>query len=188
MKKDIRVAICLLIIVLLAILGIYSLLAEKEDEEGSKVPLPDATLAPTPRTIILPGGEEKKLVLGTVRYYTVKLSTRNIESVEAAIGQGSEISPKQIAGYVTDALEDEEIDIEIKGIYLDEGICTLDFSQEIRKIAAKDSGLEKLILDAYAMSIVDNCQDIYGVSFKIEGESYSTGGISLKDGEVYLKS
>ena len=44
-----------------------------------------------------------------------------------------------------------------------------------------------MILDAYSMSIVDNC-NVDGVSFKIEGKAYSTQNITLNDGEVYLKN
>ena len=50
-----------------------------------------------------------------------------------------------------------------------------------------DPELEKMILDAYSMSIVDNC-NVDGVSFKIEGKAYSTQNITLNDGEVYLKN
>ena len=187
MRKDIRFTICLVAIILLALLCIYSFLADKE-EEGDKKPGDEGvTVVPTQRVIILPNGDDKNLVLDTVRYYTVKLSSRKIESVEAAVGQGVEVSPKLISEYITDSLEDEEIDLNILGIEQKDGVCIIDFDDEIVKIAKKDPNIEKLILDAYSMSIVDNCSDVDGVSFRINGKAYRTDNLTLKDQEVYLK-
>lgn len=187
MKKDIRFTICLVAIILLALLCIYSFLVDKEDERDKNPGDEEVTVVPTQRVIILPDGENKKLVLDTVRYYAVKLSGGKIESVEAAVGQGVEVSPKLISEYITDSLEDEEIDLNILGIEQKDGICIIDFDDEIVKIAKKDPNIEKLILDAYSMSIIDNCKEIDGVSFRINGKPYSTDNLTLKDQEVYLK-
>lgn len=187
MKKDIRFCLCLVAIILLALLCIFVLLADKEKEIDTKPDYPEVSVTPTPRTIVVSGGENN-VVLGTVSFYTVKLSGRLIESVEVAVGKGLNISPKLISEYVTDALEDEEIDIDILSITEKDGICTLDFGESIRKLAISEPDIEKLVLDAYAMSIVDNCPDINGVTFRIDGKAYSTKNISISDGEVYLKN
>ena len=57
----------------------------------------------------------------------------------------------------------------------------------MKSTAKKDQKLEKLILDAYAMSIIDNCDDVEGVTFTISGKAYSTESIRLDGGKVYLK-
>ena len=187
MRKDIRYVICLVFIILLALLCIYRILADKEIEEEKKDPdITNVSPIPTPRTIVLPGDEDK--FLGTVRYYTVKLSQKNIESVESVVGQDTEVTPKLICEYIKDALEDEEIDIDINDIQQKDGICTIDLSKDIVSVAAKDAALEKLILDAFSMSIIDNCADVVGVSFKIDNAPYSTANLKLQDGEVYLKN
>ena len=187
MKKDIRFVICLVIIILLALLCIYVLLSEKEKDGEIQPDYPEVSVTPTPRTIIVPGGDNN-VVLGTISFYTVKLSGRIIESVEVAVGKGAEISPKLISEYVTDSLEDEEIDLEILDIKQENGICILNFGEEIKELSLRDGEVEKLVLDAYSMSIVDNCPDVNGVTFKIEGKTYSTQHIKISDGEVYLKN
>ncbi len=187
MKKDIRFVICLVVIMLLALLCIYSLLADKERDKDTHPDYPEVSITPTQRMIIVTNGE-KDVVLGTINFYTVRLSTRNIESVEVAVGQGAEISPELISGYVTDALEDEEIDLDILGIEIKNDICILNFGKSIKDLAEKEADIEKLILDAYSMSIVDNCAGLNGVTFRIEGEPYITRNIKLSDNEVYLKN
>ena len=37
------------------------------------------------------------------------------------------------------------------------------------------------------MSIVDNCDDVEGVTFTISGKAYLTDSIRLDGGKVYLK-
>ena len=61
------------------------------------------------------------------------------------------------------------------------------FDSSIESTAKKDPKLEKLILDAYAMSIVDNCDDVEGVTFTISGKAYLTDSVRLDGGKVYLK-
>ena len=92
MKKDIRFCLCLVAIILLALLCIFVLLADKEKEIDTKPDYPEVSVTPTPRTIVVSGGENN-VVLGTVSFYTVKLSGRLIESVEVAVGKGLNISP-----------------------------------------------------------------------------------------------
>ena len=188
MRKDIRFVICLVVIMLLALLCIYRILADKEIEDENRPQVTNGAPSPTERTIIVSNGANSNLVLGTIRFYTVKLSGRLIESVEVAVGQNVEVTPKLITEYITDALEDEEIDLKILRIINENGVCTLDFSESIKELADRDSEVEKLVLDAYSMSIVDNCQDVNSVTFNIEGKPYSTRNITLKDGEVYLKN
>ena len=188
MKKDIRFVICLVIIILLALLCIYMLLSEKEKDGDIQPDYPEVSVTPTPRTILFSSGGSDDVVLGTISFYTVKLSGRIIESVEVAVGKGADISPKLISEYVTDSLEDEEIDLKILGIDNKNGICTIDFSDSIKELAIGEPDIEKLVLDAYSMSIVDNCSDVNGVTFTINGKTYATKNISLADGEVYLKN
>ena len=152
MKKDIRLAICLVGMILLVILCVYRLLADKEIEEESGQGY-EVTVVPTPRTIVDPvDGKE----LTGIGYYKVNLQKMSTESVEAAIGSNIEITPDIITDYVCDALEDEELRITVNGTSVNSGMCTVDLGSEILSVSEKDPGLEKLILDAFAMSILDN--------------------------------
>ena len=186
MKKDnISFAICLVMIILLVILCLYRYLADKEieSEEGENI---TTTVIPTPRTYVITddGGE---VVLHGIRYYSVKLSSMNTETAEAVIGEGVELTPQLICEYVSDSLEDEEIEVDVKSAVLKDSLCIVDLGEEILDISKKDRQLEKLILDAFSMSIVDNCKEVEGVSFLIENKPYSSSWIRLESEEVYLK-
>ena len=188
MRKDIRYAVILVVMILLALLCLYCIFADREKEDDrNNTEVTGTGPIPTERTIVVPDKDHNEVLLGTVRFYTVKLSSRNIESVEVAVGKETEVTAKLVSEYITDALEDEEIELDISGIEEKDGICIINFSSSIRKVAGSDPELEKMILDAYSMSIVDNC-NVDGVSFKIEGKAYSTQNITLNDGEVYLKN
>lgn len=189
MKKDIRLAACIVVIILLVILCIFMLLSEKEKEDDLNDPSNMGNIAvPTQRLIVVPSsGTDNPLLLTSIKYYAIKLSDMSIQTAEEAVGNNVTVTPKMISEYVTTALEDEEINIDIRDITVSDKLCKIDFSEDIRSIAKSDPELEKLILDAYAMSIIDNCEDVDAVTFTISGMDYSTGSISLPGGKVYLK-
>lgn len=188
-KKDIRLAVCIVVIILLVILCIFVLLSEKEKEND----LNDTSnignqAVPTQRLIVVPSsGTDDPVFLKSIKYYVIKLSGMSIETAEEAVGNGVKVTPEMISEYVSTALEDEEINIDIRSISVTGNICKIDFSEDIRDIAKSDPELEKLILDAYAMSMIDNCEDVDAVTFTISGKDYSTGSVSLPGGKVYLK-
>jgi len=186
-KKDIRLAVCIVAIILLVILCIFVLLSEKEKEEDLTGPGITENI-PTPRIIVVPTtGNNNGDILKSVRYYVIKLSGLKLDTAETAIGSKVTVTPEMISEYVTDALEDEEINVAINDISVKDDICIIDFDDSIENIAKKDQKLEKLILDAYAMSIVDNCDDVEGVTFTISGKAYLTDSVRLDGGKVYLK-
>ncbi len=188
-KKDIRLAVCIVVIILLVILCIFVLLSEKEKEDDLNDPSNIENMAvPTPRLIVVPSsGTNDPVFLKSIKYYVVKLSDMSIDTAEEAVGNGVAATPEMICEYVSTALEDEEINIDIRKITVADNICKIDFNEEIRSIAKRNHELEKLILDAYAMSIIDNCEGVDAVTFTISGEDYSTGSVSLPGGKVYLK-
>ncbi|MBR4343840.1 MAG: hypothetical protein IKP88_14285 [Lachnospiraceae bacterium] len=185
MRKDIRFAICFVVIMLLVILCIYRYLADKEIEsERSGTGTTGAV--PTSITHVITDSEGE-VILHRIRYYTIKLSQMDIETADAVIGENAEVTPLLICEYVSDSLEDEEIEITVKGAQLKDRLCIVDLGRDILEVSKKDRQLEKLILDALAMSIVDNCKDVEGVSFSIENQPYSSSWIKLESEEVYLK-
>lgn len=185
MKKDIRLAICLVVIILLGIFCLFRLFADKEIEEEGESNNHQAN--PTPKTFVISDDDKNKVVLTGIKFYTVKLSTMNIESAEAAVDGKFELTPMHICEYVADALEDEEIEIKINSAELDDDICVVDMGDSIKAISEKNPRLEMLVLDAVAMSILDNCHEVTGVTFTIDKNTYSTANIQLNDKEVYLK-
>ena len=183
MKKDIRIVIFLVGMILLVILCVYRVLADKEIEEEITEGY-DITNIPTPRTIVDPvDGKE----LTGIGYYKVNLQKMSTESVEAAIGSNVEITPDIITDYVCDALEDEELTVTVNGTSVKNNMCTVDLKEDIIALTKEYPEIEKLILDAFAMSILDNCRDIDAVSFTIMGKEYSTQNIKIENGKAYIK-
>ena len=45
---------------------------------------------------------------------------------------------------------------------------------------------ETLILDALAMSVLDNCENVEKVTFTINGNAYKTSNRSLGEDETYM--
>ena len=184
MKKDIRIAICVVGIILLVILCIYRLLADKEiADENNQNPI---VTAPVPTERVLVDPKDGKAELTSVNYYIVDISTKAIKPAVAVTGKKEDVTAAHIVEYITDALEDEEIELTIKDIVTDNGLCIVDFDENIYKIIKDTPDLEKPILDAVAMSLVDNLQEINEVSFRIAGQPYSTSAFQLKDKEGYL--
>ena len=122
MKKDIRLAVCIVAIILLVILCIFVLLSEKEKEEDLTDPGITENV-PTPRIIVVPTtGNNNGDILKSVRYYVIKLSGLKLDTAETAIGSKVTVTPEMISEYVTDALEDEEINVAINDISVKDDI------------------------------------------------------------------
>ncbi len=184
MKKDIRFAICLVVIFLLAILCVYKLLAEKESEAENNTGGYELTVIPTPRTIVDPVDGKERTV---IEFYKINLRKMETVSAETAIEGGTEITPNLICDCVCEALEDEELKIVVRKTSISKGVCTVDLDEEIKSVSESDPQVEKLILDAFSMSILDNCKDIEAVSFTIMGEEYSTKNIKIESDKTYIK-
>jgi len=185
MRKDIRIAICLVGIILLVILCIYRLLADKEIEDDGKQNPEISSAVPTPRVIVDPKGTNSD-ILQAITYYIVDVSEKNTKPVEAVVGKKEEITPEHIIEYITDDLEDEEIEISIEKVLTEGNLCIVDFNEVMIGTVEKNPELEKLILDAIAKSLLDNLQDVNEVSFRIAGKPYKTSTFELKDKEGYL--
>ena len=182
MKKDIRLAICLVAIILLAILCVYRLLADKENEEEINTEGYENQAIPTPKVITVDGKE-----LVEISYYTVNLMKMSRERAEGYIGSTDEIKPETIVEFICDALEDEELNVKVRNISISDKVCYIDLDDEIESISEMDSRVEKLILDAFSISILDNCWNVDAVSFTIMGKEYSTENIKIESDKTYIK-
>lgn len=196
MKKDLRVVICIIALVLLALLCFFKCSAEIEDESGEGTTgAPQVSEQPLPtRVIVIPGdenGENHSTDIGlvTIEYYTITgAGNTRIDTAEALIKEGTGITASTIVDFCLDSFTDEELDVNVLDVSQKEGICTVNFDSSIRKIAKDGRVTEVCVLDALAMSILDNCKDVVSVSFTINGEAYVTDNITLDVGEVYLRN
>ena len=189
MKKDIRLAICLIGIILLGLLCAYRLLADKEIEaEKENSVSGDITSGvidddPVKEVTYKIDGED--INLHRISYYTVRLSDLSITNTETILPVGLEINPKLICEYVLYSLEDEGIETGIIGTKVSGDLCTVDMNKSIYDISKKNARLEERILDVISMSIIDNCQNVKRVTFTMEGGVYASSNIKLDKDQVY---
>lgn len=193
-KKPVLI-VCFAVVFLLALFLLYSLLADKEDgniarpDDMHATGNEDASPVPT-RLVVIDGNPGKnndtKTELITLRYYSVSSTNSANQTAEVMIEAEKEITPELIMEYLMDSLEDEEILLKVNKITLEDMICNIDFDSSINYIAEDSAVTEVHILDAFAMSILDNCENVKGVSFTINGQRYKTMNITFSEGEVYL--
>jgi len=188
MRKDIRIAICLVVIILLVILCAYRLLADKEIDEDKAEVTPTSQTAnyPTQPVYIIPSNNQD-VVLKRVKYYKVSLADSSVVVAETAVGSDVEITPSVIAEYVSDALDDEELEVNVIEVVIEDKKCIIDLGNGIKSVSKRSAETERLVLDAFSMSIIDNCREIDEVTFRLEGKAYVTDNIRLGESEGYLK-
>ena len=190
MKKDIRLAACLIGILLLGILCVYRLLADKEIEDeknkGGSGEVTTGVVEEKENNDLTYKIDGEKITLHKISYYTIRLSDLTITNTETILPEGIEINPKLICEYVLYSLEDEGIETDIKDTRIAGDLCVVDMDKSIYEIAGKNSKLEKLILDVISTSIIDNCEKVKSVTFTTEGNDYSSANIKLLNGRVYL--
>ncbi|MCQ2495132.1 MAG: hypothetical protein MJ131_00910 [Lachnospiraceae bacterium] len=194
-NKRASIVVCLVIMVLLCLFGLFSCLSEKEDAE-MKTDLPvDITneITPVPTKVFViddkqDGNSGNKKELITIRYYAVSSSNAPNQAAEVVVEANEKISPEMVMEYFTDSLEDEEIDLKINSVTVKDKSCTVDFDSSVIKIAEKSAITEVHILDAISMSILDNCENLSEVLFTIDKKPYSTPNITFNEGEVYLSN
>lgn len=58
----------------------------------------------------------------------------------------------------------------IQNLYIQEGICTINFDEEANKAPAENSPDPEVVLYAVVNSICETCDDITGVKFEIDGD------------------
>ena len=192
MKKDARFVICITVILMLVLLCLFTCSAEKEDEEKNQQQVPVEVIPVPTKIISLPSNDGKEdsdagIKLKRIEFYTITgAAGTRIDTAETLVMESIEVTPKLIVDYCLDAFSDEEIELEVIHIKNEEGLCTIDFNDSI--FAAEEMGrvTETLILDALAMSVLDNCENVEKVTFTINGKAYKTSNRSLGEDETYM--
>ncbi len=123
--------------------------------------------------------------ISKISYYTVT-SGGKVRGASSLISESTQITPELVLSYFIDSLEDESIILELDEVKVDESVCIISFTRTINDIAALGKDFESAVLDAAAQSVLDNFDDIDGVSFRIEGEAYATANYSIKPDSIYM--
>lgn len=61
--------------------------------------------------------------------------------------------------------------VKIEGVYIQKGICTINFDEEVNRTSSENPPDAEVALYAIVNSICETCDDISGVKFEIDGDS-----------------
>ena len=120
-----------------------------------------------------------------IGYYSVD-SYGKIKRATSLVVNQSSITPELILSFFIDSLEDESIELEIDDVSVEDNICHISFNDTIYDVAAMGKNDERAVLDAAAQSILDNIEDVTGVSFYINNKKYSTTNYDFTLNSIYM--
>lgn len=189
MKKDVRLVVCIVVILLLVLLCLYKCTAEQEDENDLNSTPPVVSEIPTRMVTISQDSEnnQPQINLVSIVYYTIiGAGGIRIDTAETFVEEHVIITPDLIVDYCLDSFMDEDVELTVLHTSVENGMCTIDFNDSILKVAEESKVSEICVLDALAMSLLDNCEDVTSVSFTINSKEYVTDNITLELGSSYL--
>ena len=120
-----------------------------------------------------------------IGYYSVD-SSGKIKRATSLVVDPSSITPELILSYFVDSLEDESIMLEIDDVSVENNICHISFNDSIYDVASMGKNVETAVLDAAAQSILDNIENVTGVSFYIKNKKYSTANYDFTLNSIYM--
>jgi hypothetical protein len=118
--------------------------------------------------------------------YTVNADTGEVEPITALVPEGSEITPEFIVDTVVESMADQSIVVGIEGVTLEDDAIIVSFMKDKAPGTNSGAGYEASVLDAIALSLIDNLNDYSKVIYRINGEAYISGHIELGIDEIYL--
>lgn len=120
--------------------------------------------------------------------YSIDGETAQKVSVTAVVSSQKEITPQLIVDKVVESMADETFMIGIDSVTTEEDRIIVSFLDDQPPVTNVGSSVEGEILDAIAMSLIDNLSDYHKVIFRVMGEGYSSGHIEFDKDYVYLES
>lgn len=121
-----------------------------------------------------------------VMIYVIDVETAEIVPVTALVSTDKEITPEVIVNEVVEAMADASLEIGIDQVQVEGDTVIVSFLSNKAPVVNVGSGYEVSILNAIAQSIIDNTPEYKNVIYRIEGQPYITGHISLEADEVFL--
>jgi hypothetical protein len=118
--------------------------------------------------------------------YTVNADTGEVEPITALVPEGSEITPEFIVDTVVDSMADQSIIVGIEDVTQKDDAVIVSFMKDKAPGTNSGAGYEASVLDAIALSLIDNLKNYSKVIYRINGEAYISGHIELGIDEVYL--
>lgn len=162
-------------------LGVVSLSACGSDSSGQNAYLP------TPSPSIVPDADgDGKIETKELTIDTIDITTKEVVSATAYIPADEEITAEVITREVVESLYNNEILVPIDSVTTKENNVVISFGRPEDGLAfQEDEALEFAVLDSLSYSILDNMDNVSGIIFQIEGESYESENLVLELDEVY---
>lgn len=137
---------------------------------------PDAPTVPTS----MPTQENR---IETITVYSINSDSQTLVPVSVRKGK-EKISEKYIVSLVLNNLMEYQINppvIKKKGNKL-----YLSFSSEGEPVKNCNKKLEKLILECFANSLIDNIETCHDIIFQVDGKAYKSDNLEFGQDEIYL--
>lgn len=119
--------------------------------------------------------------------YSVNVNSGETEAVTALIPADIEITPQLIVDKVVESMADRSIDVGIESVTQKDHAVIVSFYNNKAPLSEIGSSYEAAILDAIAMSLMDNLKDFSKVIYRAEGKAYIGSHIELGIDEAYLE-
>lgn len=119
----------------------------------------------------------------TITVYSINSDSQTLVPVSVRKGK-EKISEKYIVSLVLNNLMEYQIEppvIKKKGKRL-----YLSFSSKGEPVRNCNKKLEKLILECFANSIMDNIESCHDIIFQVEGKAYKSDNLEFGQDEIYL--
>lgn len=118
--------------------------------------------------------------------YTVNMESGATEPFKVAIPKDKEITPQLIVDKVVEAMADRSLEVGIDYVKTEKDAIIVSFYRNKAPLSEGGTIYEGPILDAIAMSLLDNLKDYNKIIYRAEGEAYVSDHIELGIDEDYM--
>lgn len=173
---------------LFVMLGVFSVIClsagcKKKSPQPDITPtaVPTAAITITPIDSVTPG-KTKELPI-----YTIGEDQRELTAVTVLVTAEKELSQEIVAEAVVDALADSAFYVKVNSVTSFFSKIIVDFDSSAPPVKGVSRDLEELILDSFAMSIIDNIPGCNEVGFSVDGKDYKSSYLKMEYGTAYLR-
>ncbi len=119
--------------------------------------------------------------------YTLSGDFSELAAVTAMVDAQQEITEALVVDAVVDALADNAIYVRVNSVSNTDDVVTVDFDATSPPVSQVGAGIEGLILDAFAQSLLDNVSSCKAICFSVDGGDYASGHFEFSKEDVYLR-
>ncbi len=164
-------------------------LAPAEDQSVATI-APEDNKTEDTKTTVTPGTSPTPAVqpaaTADLSLYTVNMDTGVTEPFTATVAKNTDITPELIIEKVVEAMADRSLEVGVEYVKTEKDTVIVSFYRD--KAPLNEGGIiyEGPILDAIAMSLIDNLKDYNKIIYRAEGNAYVSDHIELGINEPYM--